>query len=92
MSSRHYYKHNEDTISHTSRRHSPAQEAKQNFGSQTETQTKVAPLQLITYNTHMNEEQVLETIKKLSDYLQDADAPITEAIENALYNLQDQLK
>ena len=40
----------------------------------------------------MNEEQVLETIKKLSDYLQDADAPVTEAIENALYNLQDQLK
>lgn len=39
----------------------------------------------------MNEKQVLETIKKLSDYLKDRDAPITEAIENALYNLEDQL-
>ena len=40
----------------------------------------------------MNEKEVLNIIKKLSEYLKDKDAPITEAIENALYNLEDQLK
>ena len=40
----------------------------------------------------MTEQEILETIKKLQDYLNDSAAPITEAIENALYNLQDQLK
>lgn len=40
----------------------------------------------------INEQTILQTIEKLSIYLRDPDAVITEAIENALYNLQDQLK
>jgi len=40
----------------------------------------------------INEQSILQTIEKLSIYLSDPDAVITEAIENALYNLLDQLK
>lgn len=40
----------------------------------------------------MTEQEILETIKKLRTYLSDPDAPISEAIECALYDLEELLK
>tara|TARA_B100001093_G_C26682829_1_gene951226 strand:+ start:538 stop:846 length:309 start_codon:yes stop_codon:yes gene_type:complete len=40
----------------------------------------------------MTEEEVLECISKLIGYLRAKDALLTERIENAIYNLEDELK
>lgn len=40
----------------------------------------------------MNEQEILETIERLKAYLRDNDAVITEAIECALYDLEELLK
>jgi len=40
----------------------------------------------------MTEEEVLECIRKLMNYLQARHAVETERIENAIYNLEDALK
>ena len=40
----------------------------------------------------MNEQEILETIERLKAYLRDKDAVITEAIECALYDLEELLK
>ena len=55
----------------------------------------INPVALIeeTYdNCIMNEEEVLEMIECLKAYLRDNDAIITEAIECALYDLEELLK
>lgn len=43
-------------------------------------------------NEDITEQQVLQTIKYLANYLRDQDAVETEAIENALYNLRDLIR
>ena len=40
----------------------------------------------------INEQTILQTIEKLKIYLRDPDAVITEAIECALYDLEELLK
>jgi len=43
-------------------------------------------------NETITEQQVLQAIKCLENYLSDHDADETEAIENALYNLRDLIR
>lgn len=60
-------------------------------------ESRVALIERSLYNNSMtpeqiNEQTILRTIERLNLYLRDPDAPATEAIENALYDLRDQLK
>ena len=47
---------------------------------------------MIMTDAQVNERLILQTIEKLKIYLRDPDAIITEAIECALYDLEELLK